>query len=726
MNEFERDRPQYGRRQPCRAARRLPCRAVRRHPCRTVRWHVLAAALALVAAGCAGTQAPPPEAPVPGTYVPGLEPPTPELPSVPTVRGPLQLELVYPFPDATLTARDSTFVFGSAGTGAARVSVNGTPVEVAANGAFLAFLPVPSDGRYRVHAVAGGDSATVERTVGVPPDPAVPVAGGIVPGSAYPRGTWAVQAGQAVEVGFRAPPGGEAWVLLPSGRRVRLHEMGAEREVSFRDSFTEELTTAAPVRVARYAALVPAEGLSARDTTLAEALLGAPRPSVAETPADSVLERCRDAAEVAGRAAGRLACPPAGVLQRAPLAAADQVRPGEAVLEFAHRGSRAVVPLPLTLTVLDPEVPRVGVAAPATDADASWRIRGRPNTSGPFHWFWPEGTLLTLTGQRDGMLQVRMSRTLAAWVPAGDVRILPEGHPGAGGAVDAVRFTPRAEWLELRIPLPERMPYDVRVDQGTLTVDVYGAVSTTNYFRYGGMDPMLARAEWTQPEDSVFRVTAHLAQPLWGWDAAYDAAGALVVRIRRAPVVDPARPLAGLLVAVDAGHPPGGAIGPTGYTEAAANLGIARALERQLQAAGARVLMSRTDSGAVPLGARPAMALEADAHLLVSIHNDAFPDGVNPFENTGSGVYYYHPHAADLASAILRELLAELGLRDLGLTRGDLALARPEWMPAVLTESAFLMVPRQEAALRDPAVQERIAAAHLRGLEAFVRARARR
>jgi N-acetylmuramoyl-L-alanine amidase len=34
------------------------------------------------------------------------------------------------------------------------------------------------------------------------------------------------------------------------------------------------------------------------------------------------------------------------------------------------------------------------------------------------------------------------------------------------------------------------------------------------------------------------------------------------------------------------------------------------------------------------------------------------------------------------------------------------------------------MVPQQEAALRDPAVQQRIAAAHLRGLEAFLRARA--
>jgi N-acetylmuramoyl-L-alanine amidase len=43
----------------------------------------------------------------------------------------------------------------------------------------------------------------------------------------------------------------------------------------------------------------------------------------------------------------------------------------------------------------------------------------------------------------------------------------------------------------------------------------------------------------------------------------------------------------------------------------------------------------------------------------------------------------------------------------------------------VLTETMFLMIPEQEAALRDPRVHQRIAEAHLRGLVAFLRGRAR-
>jgi N-acetylmuramoyl-L-alanine amidase len=62
-----------------------------------------------------------------------------------------------------------------------------------------------------------------------------------------------------------------------------------------------------------------------------------------------------------------------------------------------------------------------------------------------------------------------------------------------------------------------------------------------------------------------------------------------------------------------------------------------------------------------------------------------------------------------------------MGLRDLGMGRGDLALVRVTWMPAVLTEGAFLMIPAQEQGLRTPAFQARYARGVLRGIEQFLR-----
>ena len=141
-----------------------------------------------------------------------------------------------------------------------------------------------------------------------------------------------------------------------------------------------------------------------------------------------------------------------------------------------------------------------------------------------------------------------------------------------------------------------------------------------------------------------------------------------------------------------------------------------------LREAGATVTETRADTAAVALGERPLIAERAGAHLFISVHNNAFPDGVNPFENNGTATFYNNPQSAALAGALQHALVAELGLRDLGVALADLAVVRPTWMPSALTETMFLMVPEQENALRDPGVQTRIARAHALAIEAFLRA----
>jgi N-acetylmuramoyl-L-alanine amidase len=113
------------------------------------------------------------------------------------------------------------------------------------------------------------------------------------------------------------------------------------------------------------------------------------------------------------------------------------------------------------------------------------------------------------------------------------------------------------------------------------------------------------------------------------------------------------------------------------------------------------------------------LAEQADADALVSIHNNALPDGINPFVNNGTSVYYNHPRSVALARAIQAALLRRLGLRDLGIGRGDLALVRGTWMPSVLTEGLFMMLPDQEAALRSAEGRHRYAQAVLEGLREY-------
>jgi N-acetylmuramoyl-L-alanine amidase len=617
------------------------------------------------------------------------------------VDGPLALTVAYPPENAALAARDSNFIFGSTGSGAAVLTINGTAVDVAPNGAFLAFVPIPADGVYRLRATKGAEVADATRTVRVPSAPGAPSGPALLAASVYPAGALALPAGEAFEVGFRGEAGGRAYLVTPFGERLPLFEqMATLGSASSAEDFRTQTAGAGqgPGRISTYSRMVLArEPWTSADTSTA-------RPRI-QGPSGFV-----------------------GAAASAAAGGAEASARTHAVFELVVGRDTGRAPVPLNLAVLTPGLPRVGEAWPGGNAppSADWTVRGRPATSGPFHYFWPAGTLLPIDAERNGMLRVRLSGFLAAWVPAGDVRLLPEGTALPRGTVGGARFTPRAESVDLRVPLSKRMPFHVEESERGLTLDIYGATSAINFFQYGGLDPLIEIAEWEQPAEHVLRFNVRLTSPVWGYETLYDNAGGLVLRIRRPPPIDPDRPLSGQVILVDPGHggPDSATVGPTRLTEADANLGIALKLKPMLEGAGARVVMTRTSRAGPDLAARPRMARDSNVHALVSIHNNAFPDGVNPFENNGTSVYYYHPHSADMAKLLQRELLAELGLRDIGYGRADLALARPTWLPAVLTETMFMMIPEHEAALRDPGVQERIARAHLRALESFFRQRA--
>ena len=688
------------------------------------RRHLHAASIAMIvvaASACAAREEPEtvrPPAPVP---LRAEDVAVPALPPIPFADGPLRLDVAYPPEGGVVTARDSNFIFGSTGSGRASLSINGHTIQVKPNGAFLAFIPVPEDGVYRLEARKKAETASLERRVRVPqPVPPPPVGAEVLAGSVAPVGAYAVMAGENVQISFTGTSGGRAWLVTPWNERYPLLETRAIQSPANNAADFQIGVNPVPQTGgwSRYSGLVPAQVLRSADTTLLVPLVG-DVGNVVEP--DSLVERC-----AAASATGQLdQAPGCAALSPDTLRAYRRGRPFGAHIELVVGNDTALAMLPLNLAIINTE--RVGIVVDrAAQPSPDFRIRGRAGVSGPFHYFWPARTQLSIIGQRNDMYRVRLAPDLTAWVPAEQVQLLPEGTPPPTGIIGGARFTARPDYIDLRIGSTERLPYYVSETERGLQLDVYGATSAVNFFQYGSLDPLIARAGWSQPMDSVFRVNVELTQPVWGYHAFHDTTGAVVLRIRRPPVIDDDNPLRGMLIAVDAGH--GGAdsstVGPTRFTEARANLMIAQRLKPMLEAAGARVLMTRPGEAFVELGARPQMATDSNAHVLVSIHNNAFPDGVNPFLNNGTSVYYYHPHSVDLAQQLQAALLNELHLRDIGYGRADLALARPTWLPAALTETAFMMVPEQEAALRDPAVQERIARAHFRAIEAFFRRRA--
>ncbi len=641
----------------------------------------------LLAAGCSrGATVPATAVPTPaaGTPADSLAS-VPELPAMQPVRGPLALHVTYPAPDAVLQVRDSSFLFGTAGTGDARVTINGQPARVWPNGAWLAFVALPADSVMQLSIEA--HTATDSATLVYPVRRVVPDAGRLTVGAVWldtlslaPVGRHWLNRGEYLTLGARASEGAEVRLRLPDGTLLPFTPQPQPLEVL------------ASVRAFD------------RDTTKLQA------PIV----------RDRYVGLLRGRAVG----PDPGPILPLPFTL-DSRDTAWAVVEAIQGTDTARARWPLQVGLLDslPLVAElVGDTGHVGISDST--TVGRALPGGTYAWFFPPGTRAAVTGRRNGDLRLRLSQDAEAWVAAAAARPLGPGVPPPHAVVGSVTLTPGSDRVTVRIPLSQRAAFRVEENDRSLVLTFYGASGDVNWMRYGPADSLVRRMSWRQAAADEVALTFELDRPVWGYRARWDRSD-LLLEIRRPPRIDASDGLRGRLIAVDAGHPPGGAIGPTGLREAEANLAVALEVRRLLEKAGARVVMPRTTDTPVDLWPRVQFAEQAGAEVLISIHNNALPDGLNPFVNNGTSVYYNHPRSIPLARAVQAALLRRLGLRDLGIGRGDLALVRGTWMPSVLTEGLFMTLPDQEAALRSPEGQRLYAQAVVDGLRRFLEDRAR-
>jgi N-acetylmuramoyl-L-alanine amidase len=346
------------------------------------------------------------------------------LPPVPRATGALDVRLVSPGAQASVGGRDSTFVFGAVGSGDATLTINGTRVPVAPNGAFLAFLPVPpaSAPRYELVAVRGADTARRTVPVRVPVRRGLPAAGRLVvdSGSVAPAGRSTLRADEPVRVAVRAPRNATAWIALGETRAAMVD--AAARPGWPAPGGDEDAGTT-------WVAEVPAGALAAA---------AEPRVVVARG-ADTVRLRV-----------GRVAV----------VAAPDPARP--AARDWVQLGRPSAVP------------------------DTDRVVVGRPTPDGTYKWFFVPGTPVERTGAQGGAVRVRLDQQLEAWVDSGEVAALPAGWSPARRVAGGARVAPAAEWADLVIPLAERPPYQV-VERGReIDLVLHGTSFSPRSSRSGG------------------------------------------------------------------------------------------------------------------------------------------------------------------------------------------------------------------------------------------------
>ncbi|HKV75230.1 MAG TPA: N-acetylmuramoyl-L-alanine amidase [Gemmatimonadales bacterium] len=651
-----------------------------------------------LALGCATstTRAPAPT-PAPAANSPASAAPavsSSHLPPIPLDTGKLALRVVYPAQGDVIDARDSSFLFGTTGNGKATLSINGAPVQVWPNGTWLAWLALPPDSVMRFDLVArtATDSALlsyqVPRTRRFVP-PAAPV--WLDSLSIYPRGRVWWPASEWLPVGVRAAAGAEVRIRWPNGNTTPLVADTRPEEIpdAIRAFDRDSTRLNAPPAVTRYTGAVRGNAVG---LPMGPAV-GASAPSC---PAPPGVGGCTP---IVGDSAGPLIEAIQGV---------DTVR--------------ARWPVQITLLDSTPQVIMLDDDTARTGKTDRITV-GRTRPGATYNWFFPTGTRAPVNGRIGNELRLALSRTSDAWVSVVDAVPLPVGLPNVRATVGSVTLTPGARFLSLRIPLSSRVPFQVVEDAKRLTLRLYGTAGDVNWIRYGGTDTLIAAMSADQPSTDETDLVVDLAHPVWGYRTSWSGSD-LLLDIRRPPAIQKSKPLAGRRIVVDPGHPPAGATGPSGFREAEANLAVALQLRDLLAQAGAEVIMTRTTDSAVDLYPRTRLADSVDAELLISIHNNALPDGVEPWRNNGSSVFYNTPRSIPLAMAVQRALVRYLGLRDLGVGRGDLALVRPTWMPSILSEGLFMMIPDQEAALRSREGQALYARAVFEGIQSFLVERA--
>lgn len=268
------------------------------------------------------------------------------------------------------------------------------------------------------------------------------------------------------------------------------------------------------------------------------------------------------------------------------------------------------------------------------------------------------------------------------------------------------------------IQLDEKLPYKSvqEIDPSRIVVDIFGAVSNTNWITQLSSVKEIKNAWYEQPEDDVMRVIIELKhRQHWGYTIFYYG-NRLTIKVKRQPrILD----LSHLTIAVDAGHG-GENMGANGITphilEKNYTLLIAKELEKALKLKKAKVIMTREKDTTLSMYERITSLNKQNPDLLISIHLNSSSNDTT----RGVSTYYRYIGFRPLSQAILKSML-QLGLHEFGNVGSfNFSLSGPTDYPNCLVEVAFLSNKEDEKKILDPKFRKLVATKIIAGIQTFL------
>lgn len=336
-----------------------------------------------------------------------------------------------------------------------------------------------------------------------------------------------------------------------------------------------------------------------------------------------------------------------------------------------------------------------------------------------------KGTRLNITGKRGKYYRYSMGDAASGWVLSSDISILPPQTPYSKSKITSINLSESMEDVYIRIPLNAKLPLTIdELPDSSIKLNIYGSFADNDLLIFNNCKNFISNITYSQLSNKVFQLDIIPAfRQIWGYDYYYED-NTLILRIKKPLYADSEAPLKNKTITIDPGHGGSekGSVGPTGVPEKTINLAIASYLKDLLQNAGANVIMTRTSNDSnVGLYDRVRISDDNHSDVLISIHNNALPDGRDPYKEHGSSTYYYYPQALPLAQSIQKSLLEVLGLNDYGIHRNSLVLTRSHRSLAVLVEVGFMINPEEYIFLNNSDFQKKAALAIYNGLENFLK-----
>ncbi len=326
--------------------------------------------------------------------------------------------------------------------------------------------------------------------------------------------------------------------------------------------------------------------------------------------------------------------------------------------------------------------------------------------------------LLNIVGKVGNQYKVRLSKYRTAFIDDDAVEFLPKGTFTSESLTDKWTVFGDSAFDYVQLGLFARLPYQSfqMVDPSKIIVDVFGATNNTNWITQLENTKEIKNVSYEQLADEIFRITIELKHAQHWGHSIYYKGNTMVIKINRQPEN---LALKNLTIAVDAGHGGSntGAGGPTGSSEKMLALAVSLKLQKVLEQAGAKVIMTRTTEKFFDNKERILFYRDSVPNLLISIHLNSSGD---PIRAGGTSTFYRYIGFRSLSNSIYKRML-ELGLKEYGSNGSfNFMLNSPIEYPNALVETLFLSNPEEEMKIMDENFQQQMAEKIVQGIKDFL------